>query len=387
MKDQRRRRFATSAVHAGDPHPRLHGAIVPPIWQSSTFENRAGSEEGIRYTRLSNSPTHECLHQRLAELEGSEAALATGSGMAAISAVLFANLSSGDHAIVHRTLYGGAHELFFNTLPRWGISVTPADTSSRADLDSALRSTTRLVYTESIVNPTLEVPDHDVVVAFARERGLLSVIDATFTSPVLFRPIEFGYDISIQSATKYLNGHSDVIAGSCASTRERIASITAMLNVLGGSLDPHAAFLLTRGSRTIHLRVQRQCENALALAVALEQMREVDRVYYPGLSSHPTHERALRFYGSGGGVVCFEVAGGVRAAEELISRLVIAANAPSLGGVETLVSLPARMSHSLLTVEERRAAGIAENLVRVAVGVEDVKDLIDDFRAALEAVA
>lgn len=380
----RHRRFATAAVHAGDPHPRVDGSVVPPIWQTSTFENAGGDPEAVRYTRLSNTPGHEILHARLAELENAEAALVTASGMAAISAAMLTFLSSGDHVIVHRTLYGGTHELVYHSLREWGISVTAVDTSDRTALDAARRPGTKVVYTESIVNPTLEVPDHDVVVSFAREHGIVSIIDGTFTSPYLFRPIDIGYDVVIHSATKYLNGHSDVIAGSCAGTRERITAINRTLSMLGGSLDPLAGFLLARGTRTLHLRMQRQCENAMALAETLARMKSVSRVYYPWLESHPTHGRAVRYFSGGGGVVSFEVAGGADEADRVISRLRIPAHAPSLGGVESLVCRPVQTSHSLLTSEEQRTSGISENLIRVAVGVEAAEDLIEDFRSALE---
>lgn len=380
------RRFATLAVHGGDPHPRLRGAITPPIWQTSTFESpeEGSSYDAVRYTRLSNTPSHEALHERVALLEGTETALACASGMAAISAALLSHLSSGDHLIAHRSLYGGTFDLVVRDLPRLGIDVTLVDTSDRQALESARRAETRAIYTEAIVNPTLEVPDHDVVVAFAKQHGLVSMIDSTFASPYLFRPASAGYDIVLHSATKYLNGHGDVIAGVVAGSHQAVARVHHTLNLLGGSLDPHACFLLSRGIRTLHLRMQRQCENALELAQDLERHPRVSRVYYPMLESHPSHERALRFLRSGGGVVSFDLENADRA-REFLARVRLAANAPSLGGVDTLVSRPAALSHLGLTEQERAAAGVGESMIRVAVGVEDAADLLDDFRQALDS--
>lgn len=380
-------RFATLAVHGGDPHPRLEGAVTPPIWQTSTFESsgQEGSYDEIRYARLSNTPTHTALHARLAALEGAESAVVTASGMAAISATLLSWLRNGDHLIVHRALYGGTHALVHRDLPLWGIEVSAVDTSDRRAVENAMRPNTRVIYTEAVVNPTLEVPDHDAIIEIARGAGIVSVIDATFASPYLFRPIARGFDVVVHSATKYLNGHSDVIAGVVASTRQNIERVTGRLNHLGGSLDPLAGFLLARGIRTLHLRMQRQCENALALARALEKIEGVSRVHYPWLESHPTHANARRYLSAGGGVLSFELSGGVAHADRMIPRLGVAIHAPSLGGVETLVSRPAAMSHLSLTAAERELAGVSEGLVRVAVGVEHVDDLISDFTQAISA--
>jgi cystathionine beta-lyase/cystathionine gamma-synthase len=374
----------TRVVHAGEPDPRIEGAVTTPIFQSATFETRElAAYDDIRYARLSNTPTHLALHRKLASIESGEAGLATSSGMAAISTTLLTHLAAGDHLLAQNILYGGTWHLMQNDLPALGIEIDFIDGCRPEEWKEKLRPNTRAVYTESITNPLMIVVDHEAIVAFAREHELTTIIDNTFASPVNFRPLEIGYDVVVHSATKYLNGHSDLIAGAIVSSAETIDRIRRKLNHLGGSLDPHACFLLSRGLRTLVLRVRQQNRNALALARALDASDRVERVYYPGLDHHAAHARAGRLFDDFGGMLSFDLVGDVGDAEAFLSRLRLAVPAPSLGGVESLVSRPAVTSHSGISPEDRQAAGIAETLVRVSVGIEAAEDLVDDFLQAL----
>ncbi len=374
----------TLLVHAGEPRPRIERAVVMPIFQSATFamDGDAGYHD-IRYARLSNTPSHQALQDKLAALEGGEAGLVTGSGMAAISSVLLSILRPGDHVLAFRGLYGGTHDLIVHDLAELGVEHTFVSGDDPATWASALKPSTRLFYAESITNPLLRVADLPAIAAFARDRKIVSVIDNTFATPVQFQPITRGFDLVVHSATKYLNGHSDVIAGVVVGRADRVGTAKRKLDHLGGSLDPHACFLLHRGLRTLGLRVRHQATTALALATALEKHPAVARVHYPGLSSHPDHARAKALFSGFGGMVGFEPAGGVAAARSILDGLELGVDAPSLGGPETLVTLPSKTSHVGLPAETRRAIGIADELVRVSVGLETADDLIADFERAL----
>lgn len=378
----------TKLVHAGEPSPRHAGAVAHPIYQSATFEGVGGGELGyhdIRYVRLSNTPNHFALHQKLAALENAEAALVSSSGMAAISTAILAVVSSGEHLLVHKVLYGGTYDFVTHDLPKFGIEYDFIDATRPEQWKPKLRANTRAIYVETLTNPLLEVADHREIVRFASQHGLVSLIDNTFASPINFRPPEHGYDISLHSATKYLNGHSDLIAGAVIGRGDLIEQIRIKMNHLGGSLDPHACFLLHRGLKTLGLRVRQQNENALAIARFLEGHSAVGRVIYPGLESHPHYARARELFDGFGGMVSMELKGGVDAAAGFMQNAHLAIKAPSLGGVETLVSRPAAMSHAGLTAEERASAGVSEALIRLSIGIEDAEDLIEDFSAALEA--
>lgn len=389
-------RIETKAVHAGRPQPRVHGAVTLPIFQSATFESRGesvGESAGasaagagyhdLRYLRLSNTPNHDALHARLAALENAEAALVTASGMAAISTTMLSVLAAGDHLLAQDCLYGGTHDLVSTELPQLGIEVDFIDGEAPESWERLLRPTTRAIYVETMTNPLLEVADLEAVVAFARAHDLVSIIDNTFASPINFRPAEHGFDLSLHSATKYLNGHSDIVAGAIIGRKDLVRRAKLRLDHLGASLDPHACFLLERGLKTLPLRVRQQGENALLLARFLAAHPAVTRVEYPGLESHRAHARARTLFEGAGGVLSFELAGGAAAAHGLLARLRIPTVAPSLGGVETLVTIPALTSHAGLTAAERRATGIAEGLVRLAVGIEAGPDLLADFEQAL----
>ncbi len=375
----------TRLVHAGEPDPRVEGAVAMPIFQSSTFESKGeGSYDEVRYLRLNNSPNHIALHQKLAAIEEGEAALVTSSGMAAISTTLLALLRPGDHLLAQRTLYGGTHDLLTEYLAAWGVEHTFIDGTDASSWAQALRPTTRAIYVEALTNPLLEVADLRAVADFGRTHQLVSMVDATFASPVLLRPLSLGFDLVLHSATKYLNGHSDIVAGAVVGSAERVTAVRHTLNLLGGSLDPHACFLLQRGLKTLGVRMRRQCDTALAVARALDEHPAVQRVIYPGLPSHPSHERAAALLDGGfGAMLCLELPGGVEAAERFVSRLHYPIDAPSLGGPETLVTRPALTSHVGLDPDVRRGLGIGDGLVRMSVGLEDPADLIADLRQAL----
>jgi cystathionine beta-lyase/cystathionine gamma-synthase len=355
-----------------------------PVFQSSTFElDSTGDYHDVRYIRLSNTPNHQVLSAKIAALESAEAALVTGSGMAAISATLLSLLSAGDHLLLHHTLYGGTHDFVTKDLPRMGIDHTFVDADDPASWTKALRPATRAFYVETITNPLLEVVDLPGVAAFCRERRLVSIVDNTLATPVSFRPVEHGYDLVLHSATKYLNGHSDIVAGAIAGRADRVKAAKHKLDHLGGALDPHACFLLHRGIKTLALRVRHQGESALAIARFLETHPAVARVHYPGLESHPRRARAREWFRGCGGLLSFELRGGVAAAERFVGRLALAVNAPSLGGPETLVTRPVTTSHAGLSAEERAKRGITDGLVRLSVGLEAAEDLVEDVQRAL----
>lgn len=377
--------IATAAVHAGEPHPRISGAVTMPIFQSSTFLYEGETDyHATRYVRLSNTPNHEVLHRKLAALEKAEAALVTSSGMAAISTTLLTVLQSGDHLLAMECPYGGTHGFITNELPRFGISHSFIDGSDPEDWRSKLEPNTRAMYVESIANPLMQVPDLVGVVKFARAHNLVSMVDNTFTSPVNFRPAEIGFDLSLHSCTKYLNGHNDLAAGAVIGRADQIERIRLRLNHLGGMLDPHACYLLQRGIKTVALRVRQQNESALLIARFLEQHPSVDRVNYPGLESHPAHRRACDLFDGFGGMLSFELTGGLDAAERLLQRVTIPIVAVSLGGVESLIIRPAATAYANVEPAERLRLGVRDGLIRLSVGIEDTSELIGDLRQALE---
>jgi cystathionine beta-lyase/cystathionine gamma-synthase len=374
---------STKAIHAGRLEPRPAGAITTPIFQSSTYEYHGEDYHNVGYLRLSNSPNHIVLGERLAALEATEAALATGSGMAAISATLLAILSAGDHMLVQDCLYGGTTSLLNHELARLGISYTPVDPQDPASWSALLQPTTRVIYVESITNPLVQVADLEAVVVFAREHGLVTVIDNTFASPVNFRPAELGIDLIMESATKYLNGHTDICAGVVAGSKEQVSRIKVTLDHLGGVLDSHACFLLERGLKTLPVRVREQNATAQRIAEFLEGHHRVEHVNYPGLASHAQNQRAARLFDGYGGMLSFELAGGVDEAEEFLGKLTVPAHAASLGGAESLIVRPAAATHGGVPPEERARSGISDSLIRFSVGLEDVEDLMEDLGRAL----
>jgi cystathionine beta-lyase/cystathionine gamma-synthase len=376
--------LATLCVHGGDPEVRLHGAVNVPIFQSTVFAQRGeGGYHAIAYPRLSTTPTHLALGKKLAALEGAELAFATASGMAAITTAILTVLGKSGHLLVQDNTYGGTHWFVQHDLPELGHSYSVIDGADPRQWRQKLRPETRAIYVEAMTNPLTRIADHRAVVAFARQHGLVSIIDATFASPVNFRPVPFGYDLVIHSATKFLNGHSDLAAGAVAGNRKHAEAVLHKLNHLGGSLDPHACFLLDRGLKTLPLRVRAQQQNALGLASWLEQHPAVARVHFPGLPSHAHHARCKELFAGPGSMLAVEVKGDGAVAEAVMDRLRLCIAGPSLGGVETLVSRPAALSHVSLSAAERLALGITDNLLRVSVGIEDIADLIADFGQAL----
>lgn len=374
----------TKLIHAGEPEPRIQGAVCIPIFQSANFEYEGEqSYHDLKYIRLNNTPNHTALHQKLAALENAEAALVTASGMAAISTALLTVLSTGDHLLVQDCLYGGTHDFLTKDFTTFGISFDFMDGDDPDSWKPKLRSNTKAIYVETMTNPLLQVGDLKAVVEFARAHGLISLIDNTFASPVNYRPAEWGFDLSLHSCTKYLNGHSDIVAGACIGRTDLIRKITHKLNHLGGSLDPHAAFLLHRGMKTLAVRVRYQNGSAHKVAQFLENHAAVAKVNYAGLESHPRHQRARELFDGFSGMLSFELKGGVEAAERFIHKTRLPIIAPSLGGVETLITRPVTTSHSGLSPEDRRRLGISDRLIRLSIGLEATEELIEDFDQAL----
>lgn len=374
----------TKAIHAGEPDPRPAGAAVAPIYQSSTFLFEGGSGyDDVHYARLSNTPTHDVLHNKLAALENAGGALVTASGMAAISSSLLAFLQQGDHVLVQDCLYGGTHMVVHHDLPTLGIEVSVFDASDPDSLKELVRTSTKVLYAETITNPLVKVGELDALAAFAQEHGLVSMIDNTFASPVNFRPSEQGFDLSLHSATKYLNGHTDLIAGAVIGNGDKVETVRHQVNHLGGSLDAHACFLLHRGVKTLPLRMERHSANAIRVADFLEQHPKVTEVHYPGLESSASHATASRLLDGFSGMLSFEVEGGSDAAHRVQDLVRLPLVAPSLGGLETLMTIPAETSHVGMTVEERAAAGVTSGLLRMSVGLESADDLIADLEQAL----
>lgn len=379
-----KRDIQTDLVHAGEVAP-VEGAVVLPIFQSATFTSQPGEDyDDIRYLRLNNTPNHQVLHAKLATVAGAQDAVVTGSGMAAIAVTLMALLKAGDHFLAQDCLYGGTHSLLNEDVPSLGVEFDFIQGNAPQTWEALLRPTTRLVYVETMTNPLLEVADLEAVVAFAQRHGLLAVIDNTFASPVNFRPLELGFDLEIHSATKYLNGHSDIVAGCVIGSAEHVGRVVHKLNHLGSTLDSHACFLLHRGLKTLALRVRQQNENAQRVAELLQNHGAVARVNYPGLPDHPQHERAQRLFDGCGGVLSFELSGGITAAETLIEQMQLPKSAPSLGGVESLITRPAATSHAGMTAAQRRAIEVEDGLIRLAVGIEAAEDLCADITQALK---
>lgn len=382
--DKKSQKIETKVIHSGEPEPRIGGAVVMPIFQSAMYETAGeGSYHDIKYIRLNNTPNQIALQEKLSSLENAEAALVTSSGMAAITASLLSFLSSGDHLLIQDTLYGGTHTFITHDIGKWGISYDFINGDDPDSWNDLLKPETKVIYMETMTNPLLQVADLEAVVAFAQKHGLISIIDNTFASPINFRPAEWGFDLSCHSCTKYLNGHSDIVAGAVIGGANSIEKITHTLNHLGGTLDPHACFLLHRGIKTLAIRMERQNLNAMTIAGFLKNHPAVHHVNYPGLKNHPNYDRASKLFDGFSGMLSFELSGGLEASNRFIKKVKLPIVAPSLGGVETLVTLPAMTSHSGMTGEERLQLGITDSLIRLSVGIENVDDLMEDFEQAL----
>jgi cystathionine beta-lyase/cystathionine gamma-synthase len=389
-KTSKRPRSATLAIHAGEDNHGRNTPVSPPIVRSSTFTLASskelkryaeGKSKAYMYTRYGN-PTLAVAEAKLAALEGGEAALVLASGMAAISTSLLSALRAGDELIATRKLYGGSYRLMRDVLPGLGIRTRYVE-ADLAGVEKLVNERTRVLYVETPTNPTLEIVDLRRAAALARRYKLISMVDSTFGSPVLQRPLEFGFDLSLHSATKYLGGHSDLVAGAVIGSREMIGRIRELMMRLGGNMDPAAAFLLNRGLKTLELRVRRQSETALKLARFLSKHPKVASVHYPGLPSHPNHRLAKSQMDGFGGMLAFDVKGGLAAARRVCDRTRIFQLAVSLGGVESLIMLPLYSSHYGMSAKELAAVGVTPGTIRLSTGLEDPADLIADLKQAL----
>jgi cystathionine gamma-synthase/cystathionine gamma-lyase/cystathionine beta-lyase len=376
--------FNTRLIHAGEPSPRIEGAVSMPIFQSAMFEQTQADDE-VKYIRYNNTPNHDALHEKIAAVEGTEAALVTGSGMGAISSALLSSLSAGDHLLIHDGCYGGTHALVTDLLPRMGVEHSfVSHESGPDDWAAALRPETQAFYTEGITNPLLDVHDLAGVAAFSAEHDLVSMIDNTFATPVNFRPAEHGFDLVLHSATKYYGGHSDLVAGVVAGREPLVERAAGVLKMTGATLDPHACFLLQRSLKTLGVRVGRQNEVASAVAAFLDAHDAVDDVRYPGLKTHPDHQRAQVLFDGFGGMIAFRLREDVDP-NRFLDALTVAVKAPSLGGPETLITRPAFSSHADVPADVRRELGITDGLFRVSVGLEEPEVLTNDVNQALAA--
>lgn len=378
------------AVHAGK-RADASGALAEPIFQTAPFsfsgmDALARAAEGdppdAFYTREGN-PNWTSAEKKLAALEGAEEAVLFGSGMAAISTAFLAHLKSGDHVVATEDLYGGTVRFFRDVLEPMGIAVTFVPTDPEPRIEAALRETTRWVYIESPTNPLVKIVDLARVAETCRRRGVSAVIDGTFASPALQQPLSLGFDLVLHSATKYLNGHADVMAGFATGSRKMVAPIRERRGRTGGILDPHAAFLLSRGMKTLGVRMRAQSENARRLAERLAGSSFVERVHYPGLETHPGHDAARRQMSAFGAMLAFDVRGGLPAAQAFLSRMQLVTLATSLGSVETTADLPWLTSHRAFAPEKKRQLGIEEGTIRLSVGLEDFDDLATDLEEAL----
>ncbi|MCP3976873.1 MAG: aminotransferase class I/II-fold pyridoxal phosphate-dependent enzyme [bacterium] len=391
-----RRGFDTEAVHAGTPPDPLFGAVSVPIYQTSTFAFEsvdqgagrfAGTEPGYIYTRMGN-PTVAALEDAVTLLEGGHGALATSSGMAAIVTVFFTYLQAGSHMVGTDSVYGPSRVVVEKYFSRFGVESSFVDTSDVSNIRAAIRPETTMLYIETPENPTIRLTDIKACTEIAEDRGLLLVVDNTFATPLLQRPIELGADIVVHSMTKFLNGHADVVAGIIVtSTDDQFRKLRAGLNHHGGCIDPHQAWLVHRGLKTLGLRLRQAQSNAMALSELLHDHPAVEWVRYPGAPDHPQRDLVERQMDGPGAVLCFGVHGGLAAGKRLMETVQLATLAVSLGGVETLIEHPASMTHASMAHEAREAAGITDGLIRLAVGCEAEADLLADIAAALDGLS
>jgi cystathionine gamma-synthase len=388
---RRTHRPETAAVHGAADLEKKNGPVTTPIYQTSTFEVTDNDEQqrvtstDRYYTRWGN-PTNTVAEETLAALEGVEGARTFASGMGAITSTILALLKTGDHIVAQRDIYGGVTKFFSEWLPKMGIETTFVDTSDYEQHARSIRPNTRLLYLESPTNPTLRVVDMKKAAALAKQHGLLSMIDSTFGTPINQHPAEYGIDLVMHSGTKYLSGHADLTCGVVCGRRELMKQLWETRTTLGNCMDPHAAWLLIRGLKTLAVRVSRQNENAQRVAEFLEQHAKVRRVHYPFLKSHPQYAIAREQMSGGGGMVTFEVEGTGEDARRVSEAMRLFTLATSLGGVESLVSIPVLTSHAMISAEQRKKMGVTEQMVRLSVGIESVDDLIADLEQALEAV-
>ncbi|EJO5348939.1 methionine gamma-lyase [Clostridium botulinum] len=390
--------FSTKAIHGGHIGDKQFGSLATPIYQTSTFifdsaeqggRRFAGEEKGYIYSRLGN-PTATEVENKLALLEGGEAAAVAASGMGAISSALWSALKAGDHVVASDTLYGCTFALLNHGLTRYGIDVTFVDVSNLQEVKNALKANTKVVYLETPANPTLKVTDIKKISNMVHEsnKDCLVFVDNTFCTPYIQRPLELGADVVVHSATKYLNGHGDVVAGFVVGKEEFINQVKlfGIKDMTGSVIGPFEAFLIIRGMKTLQLRMEKHCNNAIEVAKFLEAHPAVQKVYYPGLESFEYYELANKQMKLPGAMISFELKGGVEEGKIIMNNVNLATLAVSLGDSETLIQHPASMTHSPYTQEERKSAGISDGLVRLSVGLEDVEDIINDLKQALDLI-
>ncbi|SEL68240.1 methionine-gamma-lyase [Colwellia chukchiensis] len=385
----------TQAIHAGRINDQQFGSLATPLYQTSTFifdnaqqgaDRFAGEAEGYIYSRLGN-PTTRQLEMRVAAMEGMEDAAATATGMGAVSGALLANLSAGDHLISSKAVYGCSFALMNHQLTRWGIEVTFVDMANPAEIEAAIKANTKVIFLETPVNPNLAVYDLATIGNIAQQHNIISIVDNTFLTPVLQQPKQYGIDIVIHSATKYLNGHGDVVAGIICGSHEMINHIKmTVLKDIGATMSPHDAWLIMRGLKTLPIRMERHCSNAQVLAEFLESHDKVSQVYYPGLKSHAGYQYLGTQMKAAGGVIAFEINSDLAGGSDFINRMQLFSIAVSLGDAESLIQHPASMTHSPYTQDERLAAGISDSLIRISVGLENVDDLIADLSQSLALI-
>ncbi|OBU03439.1 methionine gamma-lyase [Morganella psychrotolerans] len=398
MHDYSNKGYETKIVHAGQQPDPLTGALSTPIYQTSTFvfdsaEQGAArfalEEEGYIYSRLGN-PTNAALEEKMRVLENGEAALVTSSGIAAISTTILTMCGQGDHIVASDTLYGCTYALLSHTLPKFGIEVTFVRADNPENIKAAMKPNTKMVYVETPANPTLAMIDLEAAANVAHDGGAMLVVDNTFMSPYCQRPLELGADIVVHSVTKYINGHGDVIGGVIVGPADFLvpARLVGVKDITGGVMSPFNAWLTLRGLKTLHVRMERHCSNAMKVAEYLETNPNITAVFYPGLPSHPQHELAKKQMSGFGGMISFEIKGGIEAGRKVMNSVELCLLAVSLGDTETLIQHPASMTHSPIPAEERLKAGITDGLIRISVGLETAEDIIADLEQAIaKAVA
>jgi len=376
--------LSTTAIHGGATRPDPGTGVASPLVQSVNFAQEVGTSEGLLYTRYGNTPNAVRIQKRLAALEGAESALVLSSGMGATACAMLALLRSGDHLVTSAWIYGGTRKLFTEDLIGMGIEVTMVNPMEPRGWRKALRKNTRVIFLESPVNPTCRVIELGSLQNLAHNEGVALVVDSTFASPVNFRPLEHGVDVVIHSATKYLNGHHDILAGVVCGSEPFIDEVRRKMTVWGQAPDPFACWLLERGLKTIDVRVKRQNENAMRIAEWCSKRPDIAKVHYPGLTSHPDHKIAKALFDGFGGMLALELKGGGPAAVKFVKKLQIFAYAASLGGVDSLVIEPRYSSHEHMSPEEREKIGIPDGFLRISVGIENAEDLIADIEQALQ---
>lgn len=374
--------FSTKAIHAGQSPEPLSGAVMTPVYLTSTYvQQELGKNKGYEYSRVSN-PTRTALEQNVAALENGKHGMAFGSGMAAIDAI-FRLLKPGDHVLVSHNVYGGTYRIGKMIWEDFGLQFDFVDTTNLPLVRKSIKNNTKMIFIETPTNPTMEITDLSAIARLAKKQKLISVCDNTFATPYLQRPLEHGFDIVVHSLTKYLNGHSDMLGGLVVTNSNKVAErLRFFQKAVGGILSPFDAWLCLRGTKTLPVRMERHGESAMILAKWLSKQKKIQKVYYPGLRNHPQYELAKRQMRNFGGMISFDL-GSLPAAKKFLKRVQLCALAESLGGVETLISHPATMTHASIPWEQRQKIGVTDGLVRISVGLEDIDDIIDDISQAL----